>query len=560
VVGSLRRRVSESVRTFAQVLRNRDLRQLEGSWAAALVSGWAFSVALVVYTYDIGGAALVGVAYAIKLAPAALAAAPLAALADRHSRKRMLVAAELGLALSTIAIAVAIELDGPVAAVIAVGCLQGVFMTVLQPAVSAMLPGLCERPDELTAANVVNSTIESLSIFAGPAIGGIVLGFSGSATLAAITAGGFLLAALFAVRLPEDRATQPEGATAAEDTQESLAASVGAGFRAVAGDRGLRTVVGLMAAQTFVDGALGVLTAVAALELLHTGAAGIGYLNSAIGVGAIAGSIVAAGVLDRRLAPGFATGLVLWGLPIAILGVLSGEVAALFLFGIVGIGNVLIDVAGLTMLQRAAPEEMLARVFGVLETLILTSVALGYLIAPLLLELIGNEGTFLLVGGLLPALAVVSWRSLDRLDEAASVPTDALALLRELSFFAPLELPALEDLARRSERVSVPAGETLFRQGDPGETFYVIVSGEVEIVVDGQRARIEGPGEYFGEIALLRELPRTATVVALDATELLALDGGYFLAALGGHPTSHAEADSAAAARLAHMRPALATH
>ena len=560
MVGSLRRRASESVRTFAQVLRNRDLRRLEGSWAAALISGWAFSVALVVYTYDIGGAALVGVAYAIKLAPAALAAAPLAALADRHSRKRMLVAAELGLALSTIAIAVAIELDGPVAAVIAVGCLQGVFMTVLQPAVSAMLPGLCERPDELTAANVVNSTIESLSIFVGPAIGGIVLGFSGSATLAAITAGGFLLAALFAVRLPEDRATQPEGATAAEDAEESLAASVGAGFRAVAGDRGLRTVVALMAAQTFVDGALGVLTAVAALELLHTGDAGIGYLNSAIGMGAIVGSIVAAGLVGNRLAPGFTTGLVLWGLPIAIVGVLSGEVAALFLFGIVGIGNVLIDVAGLTMLQRAAPEEMLARVFGVLETLILTSIALGSLIAPLLLELIGNEGTFLLVGGLLPALAVVSWRSLDRLDEAASVPTDALALLRELSFFAPLELPALEDLARRSERASVPAGETLFRQGDPGETFYVIVAGQVEIVVDGQRARIEGPGEYFGEIALLRELPRTATVVALDATELLALDGGYFLAALGGHPTSRAEADSAAAARLAHMRPALATH
>ena len=109
----------------------------------------------------------------------------------------------------------------------------------------------------------------------------------------------------------------------------------------------------------------------------------------------------------------------------------------------------LIDVAGLTMLQRAAPEEMLARVFGVLETLILTSVALGSLIAPLLLELIGNEGTFLLVGGILPALAVVSWRSLDRLDGRRPVPTDALELLRELPFFAPLELPALEDWPRR---------------------------------------------------------------------------------------------------------------
>ena len=559
MVGSLRRRASESAATFAQVLRNRDLRRLESSWAAALISGWAFSVAVVVYTYNVGGAALVGVTYAIKLAPAALAAAPLAALADRHSRKRMLIVAELGLTVSTVAIAAIIAVDGSVVAVIAVSCLQGVFMTVLQPAVAAMLPGLCERPDELTAANVVNSTIDSVSMFVGPAIGGIVLGFSGSATLAAITAGGFLLAALLAARLPEDRGSQPNDEAAAEQ-EEGLAASVRAGFRAVAGDRGLRTVVGLMTAQTLVDGALGVLTPVAALELLDTGEAGIGYLNSAVGVGAIAGSIVAAGLLGRRLAPGFATGLVLWGVPIAIVGILSGEVAALLLFGVVGIGNVLIDVAGLTMLQRAAPEAMLARVFGVLETLILTSVALGSLITPLLLELIGNEATFLVVGGFLPVLAVLSWRSLERLDEAATVPGDALALLRDLPFFSPLELPALERLAQRLTRVRAAAGETLFRQGEPGETFYVIAAGRVEVLIDGARARTEGPGEYFGEIALLRDLPRTATVVALEPTELLALDGGEFLAALGGHPTSRAEADSAAAARLAHMRPALATH
>ena len=546
--------------TFAQVFRNRDLRRLEGSWAAALVSGWAFSVAIVVYTYDVGGAALVGITYAIKLAPAALAAAPLAALADRHSRRRMLIVAELGLTLSTVAIAVIIALDGSVVAVIAVSCLQGVFMTVLQPAVSSMLPGLCKSPDELTAANVLNSTIDSVSIFVGPAIGGVVLGVSGSATLAAIAAGGFLLAALLAATLPEERGPQPADAGADNQVEQSLVASVGAGFRAVAGDRGLRTVVGLMTAQTLVDGALGVLIPVAALELLDSGEAGIGYLNSAIGIGAIAGSAVAAGLLGRRLAPGFAIGLVLWGLPLAVVGVLSGEAAALLLFGVVGIGNVLIDVAGLTMLQRAAPEEMLARVFGVLETLILTSVALGSLITPVMLELMGDEATFLVVGALLPILAVISWRALGRLDETAAMPSDALALLRDLPFFAPLELPALERLARRSTRAFAQAGEMLFRQGDPGETFYVIATGRIEVLVDGKRARVEGPGEYFGEIALLRDLPRTATVVALEPTELLALEGSEFLAALGGHPTSRAEADSAAGARLAHMRPALATH
>jgi MFS family permease len=561
VLTSIRRRIADSQRTFGEVLRNRDVRRLEASWAAALTAGWAFSVAIIVYTYDAGGAGLVGVALAIKLVPAAVASAPLATLADRVSRKRVLIGAELGLALSTAVIAILIAADAPVALVLAISSLLGVFTTALQPAVSAMLPSLCKRPEELTAANVVTSTIESLSMFAGPAIGGLVIGLTSSAALAAVTGGGFLISALLAARLPDEGAEAPADPDSEGNGESNgFLASVADGFRVVAGDHGLRLVVGLMAAQTFVDGALGVLIAVAALELLDTGEAGIGYLNSAVGVGALLGSLAAAGMVGRRLAPGFSVGLVLWGLPIAIVGVLTENVAALILFGVVGVGNILIDVAGLTMLQRAAPEAMLARVFGVLETLILTSVAVGSLITPLLLELIGNEATFLVVGGFLPVLAVLSWRSLERLDEAATVPGDALALLRDLPFFSPLELPALERLAQRLTRVRAAAGETLFRQGEPGETFYVIAAGRVEVLIDGARARTEGPGEYFGEIALLRDLPRTATVVALEPTELLALDGGEFLAALGGHPTSRAEADSAAAARLAHMRPALATH
>jgi MFS family permease len=562
MTASIRGRVTESLRTFGEVARNRNVRRLEASWAAALTSGWAYSVAIVIYTYDVGGAGLVGAALAIRLAPAAIASAPLATLADRLSKKRVLIGAELGLALSTLATAAAVAADTPVAIVIAASALVGIFSTALQPAVSAMLPSLCERPEELTAANVANSTIESLAIFVGPALGGLLVGLTSAAALAGATGAGFLLSGLLALRLPDDSTPEEEDDEAASRTRTpaGFAASVVEGFRVVVGDQALRLIVGLMAAQTFVDGALGVLIAVAALELLDTGEAGIGYLNSAMGVGALLGSLAAAGMVGRRLAPGFAGGLVLWGVPIALVGVLTENVAALVLFGVVGVGNILIDVAGLTMLQRSAPEEVIARVFGVLEALVLTSVAIGSLATPLLLDLIGNEATFLVIGAILPVLAILSWPALRALDEARPPPTEALEVLAKLPFFAPLEPEVLESVAAKADSVSVGSGAVIFRQGDPGELFYVIVSGEVEVLIDDRRARVEGPGDYFGEIALLREVPRTATVVALTDTELLAVDGDDFVAAVSGHAGGRRRLDAVATARLAHMRPGLATH
>ncbi|MFL5871413.1 MAG: MFS transporter [Solirubrobacterales bacterium] len=561
MTASIRGRIAESLHTFREVLRNRNLRRLEAAWAVALTSGWAYSIAIVVYTFDVGGPGLVGVALAIKLVPAAIASAPLATLADRHSKKRVLVGAQVGLALSTVGVAALIAAGGPVALVIATNCVLGIFQTVLQPAVSATLPSLCERPEELTAANVVNSTIESLSIFVGPAIGGLVIGLASSATLAGITAVGFLVSALLTTLLPEDApSASPEGEAADDESPPGFLASVAGGFRVVGRDPGLRLIVGLMAAQTFVDGAMGVLTAVAAIELLDSGDAGIGYLNSAVGVGALCGSLVAAGMVGRRLAPGFAAGLILWGVPIALIGLLTENFAALILFGIVGVGNILIDVAGLTMLQRAAPEEMIARVFGVLETLTLAAVAAGSLVTPLLLEIVGNEATFLIIGALLPALAALTWRQLRALDRARPAPTAALQILSRLPFFAPLEPEALESVAARAEAITTRAGETVVSQGEPGDRFYVIVSGELEVLIDGRRARAEGPGDYFGEIALLREVPRTATVIALSDSELLSVDGDDFVGAVSGHAVGRRRLDAIATARLAHMRPALAIH
>lgn len=465
----------ESFATFAVILRNRDVRRLEAAWAASNVASWAYSVAIVVYTYDAGGADLVGIAIAIKILPAAFAAPLLATLADRRSRRGVLVGASLAQAVVTALIALAIFAEASVALVIGLAVLFTVLTTALQPAVSSLLPQLCDEPEELTAANVVNSAVESLSIFIGPAIGALIIGLGGPEVLAAATAVGFLGAALLAGAVREPRRGEAEGAEAGSPTESGdetpaeagagMLADVVEGFAIVRRDRVLVTIVGLMVAQTFVDGALGVLIPVAVFELLGSGEAGIGLLNAAIGVGALLGTVAAAGIVGRPLGPPFAIGMALWGAPLAALAVLPFEAAAIVLFAVIGLGNILIDVSGFTMLQRAAPEKATARVLGVLEASMLTSVALGALLTPVLLNATGIDATLVICGLFLPAMALLFWPRLRSIDAAAATPTEALGLLGSLPLFSPLDRWRSRDsLAARAESASPPGPTSSSRE------------------------------------------------------------------------------------------------
>jgi hypothetical protein len=224
------------------------------------------------------------------------------------------------------------------------------------------------------------------------------------------------------------------------------------------------------------------------------------------------------------------------------------------------VGNTLVDVSGLTLLQRVAPEEVLGRVFGILETFILGAIAVGGITGPVLIHTLGLRGALVATGALLPVLVVLRWGALRRVDAAAATEVSEadLALLRGMPIFAPLRAFSLEQLASSLARVTVPAGEAVFRQGDPGDRFYVIAGGEADVVVDGRTVRSQGPGEHFGEIALLRDSPRTATVLARTDLDLRALDRDDFIAAVTGHAPSVQAADAVVSARLSAARPAVA--
>jgi hypothetical protein len=396
--------------------------------------------------------------------------------------------------------------------------------------------------------------VESAALFVGPALGGLLLAATSPEVVFFATAAAFVWSGSLVWRIEHDKAA------GGDQEREGILRDALAGFRTVVSESRVRLIIGLYAAQTLVDGALNVLVVVAALELLDLGEAGVGFLNSAVGVGGLAGGIAAiALVARRRLAASLGLGIVLWGAPIALIGIWPNALAAFGLLFVVGIGNTILDVAALTLLQRAVPDAVLGRVFGVLESLVLGSIATGALLAPLAISAFGTRGALIVTGAFLPVVALAVWTKLATIDREVEAPTEALALIRAHPIFAPLSPPTLEQLAASAEIVDVTTGSTLVRQGDRGDRFYLVRSGELEVAVDGEQAGILGSGDGFGEIALLRDVPRTATVTAQTDASLLALDRDDFIAAVTGHAESLEAADAVVTSRLESLRPRIAS-
>ena len=549
---ALRERLRDTGRSFGRVFRNPNIRRIEGAWAASVMAHWSYGIALAVFAYRDGGAAAVGLIGLVRFLPSAIASPFAAVLSDRFRRERVIVTAELTRAVLLAATTAVVVLEGPSALVYVLAAFVAVAYSAVRPAQAALLPSLAKTPQELTAANVTSSTIESLGVFGGPAIGGLLLAATSPDVVFGAAAGAFLVAALLVSRVHV--ASEPEP----REAREGMLAEFAAGFVTLAHEKGLRVLVLLLVSQTLVAGALNVLLVVSALELLDLGEEGVGFLNSAVGIGGLVGAVVSAALIGRRLTTNFLIGILLWGIPIGLIGVFPEPATALIFLALVGLGNTLVDVSAFTLLQRAVPDEVLARVFGAVQGLWVATIGIGAIVTPLLIAAVGIRGALMITGVFLPILATLFRGRLSQLDEVP-VPERELGLLHGIDLFAPLPAPILESLARALIPVRLKAGEELFRQGDIGDRYYIVADGVVEILVDGQVVRETSPGGYFGEIALLRDIPRTATVRAKNDVELLALDRDDFIAAVTGHAASAEAADSVIAARLGSLRPGLAS-
>ena len=533
-----------SLRAFAKVFANPRVRSLQIAGAGSTLGTYAYAVALPVYAYHSGGARTVGLLFFARFVLAALAAPWLGLLADRWSRRQLMLSGDLVRCAIFAGITATASTGGSPYIVYVLAVTSTVISGSYSPAQAALLPSLVETPDELTAANLVGNSISSVGMFAGPALGGILLAVSAPSAVFALNGALFLWSAFFVAQLPRDE--PPERAERPQFLPE-----ITAGFTTMWRNPKLRVVIGLAAADATVFGALEVLLVVLALRILHSGNAGYGWLNTAMGVGSIVGAFVVAAIAARRrLAGGFALGLLLSGAALCISGVMSTLAPALFLLGAVGTATILIEVTSVTLLQRSTENEVLGRVFAVFESLMLAGTAAGAVIAPALVSWLGPRGALVATGAFLPAVLVPLWPGLQRIDAEARIPEEPLELLRRIEIFAQLSEPVLERLAASATAVSVTPDQVVVSRGEAGNHFYVIATGRAVVELDHGTTRELGPGDFFGEIALLRDVPRTATVRALDPLQLYAVGRDEFIAAVTGHAPTLAAAEGVVASRL----------
>jgi MFS family permease len=533
-----------SLRALAQVFSNPRVRNVQIADVGSTLGTWAYGVALPIYAFHAGGARAVGVLFFARFVLAALAAPWLGLLADRWSRRQLMLTADIVRAAIFAAVtAVAIQGGSPYI-VYALAITSTIISGAYPPAQAALMPTLVDSPEELTAANVVGNTINSLGMFAGPAIAGVLLALSGPAAAFALNGALFVWSAIFIAQVPRDE--RPKGAD-----RPRLIPELTAGFRAVLGKPALRVVVGLTAAVTFVDGALEVLLVVLALDVLGSGNASLGWLNTAIGVGSIGGAFFAAAfVTRRRLAGGFALGILLSSIPLALTAAVTSLAPAIVLVGALGVGSILVQVNSVTLLQRSTDNEVLGRVFAVLESVILGALAIGSLVTPGIVSWLGSRGALIAVGASAPILLLPLWPALRRVDAEAVIAEEPLELLRRIEIFAELPETVLERLAAGATPVSVAANGVVVSRGEVGNHFYAIASGKAVVELDDGTTRELGPGDSFGEIALLRDVPRTATVRALEPLHLFAVERDEFIAAVTGHDPTLAVAENVVTSRL----------
>lgn len=541
----IRARLAESAAALRGVFANPGLRRVELAFAGSAIGNYAFALSVAIYAFHHGGATAVGIVTAIRYAVAGAIAPFAATLSDRYPRRRVMLASDLGRLAAAAAIAAIISGGGPRLAVYVLAVACSVFGTVFRPAEASLLPLLASSPEELTAANVSSSTFDSVGVFAGPALAAFLFALGGATSAFTLVAATFLWSSINVARIPATAAPPVD----LDLPEEGIGALVG-GFRAIAGEPRLRLLIGLYGAQCVAAGALTVLVVATAIDRLGLGNAGVGLLQAACGVGAVVGAAVTLSLVGRRrLAGDFALGLVAWGLPLVAVGVIANTAVAAIALGVLGIGNTMVDITAVTLIQRTAASNVAGRVFGVLEGTLVASLALGAIAAPVLISTVGLRTTLIVAGAFLPALAVLSWRQLARIDAGAHVPEAQIAALRTVPFLAVLPLQTIEYLAERVIDVRLATGEQLFRRGDHGDRFYVLREGAVAVELDGGDRRLNAPA-YVGEIALLHDVPRTATVRALEDTLLVALERHDFLAAVTGQARARARADDVIGARL----------
>lgn len=550
------RRSREGLRA---ALRVRDYRLILGASAVSQTGDWLYNVALLVWVYDrthsAGWVAAVTVA---RLVPYVVIGPIGGIVADSFDRRKVMIVSDLLRAALMLGLALVTVFDGPVLLAAALAFVTTACGTAYRPAVVAMLPDVVgERL--LAAANGAESVVENLSVVVGPAIGAALLGLGGPSGAFALNGGTFLVSALLAAGLrTRSRAREPEPEVASDASRLQRLAR---GFDEIGRSPDARVLAGFMLGTSFVYGAQTVILVLVASQQMGAGSDGVGILYAALGAGGIAGAAIVSRIArSARLGAALFVGLVLAAGPIAILGATNGGVAAFMLVLVSGLGSVLVDVLALTQLQRAVPTEVLGRVWGALDALVVAAIIAGSLLVGPAVDAFGSETAFVVLMLLVPALGALGIPGLLRSDREAVALLARIgpivAAFEELPIFAGAERSVIERLANSAVEEALPVGADAVVQGEPADRFYVVMSGNLEVFraeTGGEPAKVGAlaAGDWFGEVGLIHNAPRNATVRASTPSKVWCIDGSELLDAIIAAPTLSGALLEGMATRLA---------
>ena len=532
---------------FLAMAADRTLRRVAAALALYRLAEFGPWVAMLVFAYSRGGATATGVVSLALLAPTALFAPFAGPLIDRFGASRVLLGGYASQAVAMSATAVSLLAGAPAPLTYCLGALTAMVLTVTHPAHAVVSPGIAHTTEQLVALNAVTGWILSVGLVAAPACAGLILGIS---TPGAVYAAGAICVALAGVLVVPLRDLVPP--LARDDATE--AGTVGQlveGARALTRSHAPREVVLVLVATFLMVGAFDVLAVVLAVGSLHIGGSGAGYLTATHGVGAVVGAVASFALVARaRLVPVMLAAALIAGIAFLTLALETTLLVAFAVAAVAGVSRSMLEVTGQTLLQRVTPTALLARVFAFKEGLAMAAWGVGSIAVPAVIAVTSKSGALIFAGAVVPLLMLLRLRPLIAVDAAVTVPAVTVALLRSMHVFRAMPVPALEGVAHGATNLSVPAGDEILRQGEPGDRYYAIADGTVEVRKDGRPVGTLGRGEGFGEIALLHGVARNATVVAITETKLVAVDREPFLVALTGHAQTRERLEHVASQRL----------
>jgi MFS family permease len=536
------------LRALRGVVGNRPMARMQVAFLLFNVAEPATWVAMLVYAFDAGGTGAVGFVSILLLIPAGVLAPVAASLGDRFPRERVVRVGYLVQGVLTAAVAAAMAAGASSALVYTVALVWSVTFSTSRPGHHALLPSLARSPEEVAAGNSVSSLTEGLGGAIGALLAAGIVAVAGPGAVFIVSAVILVGAAALTLGVRPPAAGEP---SAERFHPWALAKDTIDGLVALATARGPRLLVTIAAVLALATGVVGVLTVPLAIDVLGLGDPGVGFIGTAWSVGSFVGAGASvAFVTRRRLAWPIVGAAIAFAIAAVGFGVAAAAAAAAAAAVLTGVSITLLDVLGRTLLQRVTDDAVLTRVFGAVEALWLLGYGAGSALAPPLESWLGLDAAFIAGGAAVLLMAAAALPGLRAIDRAAVVPERQLALLGRIAMFAPLPRTDLERLANQLDRIEVPAGAEVIRQGDVGDRFYVVDAGRFAIVRDGADVAIAGEGEFFGEVALLHDVPRTATVRALEPSAVWALDQEEFLSTVTGVPQSHSAAHEVSEERM----------